>query len=381
MSRVRIGPTTYLRRNLAKAAPMVGVIVLAVLLVAGIVAIMDSIPLSIRTTYGYSKNYLGVSPRGDNSLTPKLREILLQESPVPLGRVMTCRASDMEVKSIVGPWRFVIVGLKQEDMQPYIDRLGGGRLRGRLPAPGAPEAVVSEPLTRNLGLKLGSVLVGPDTPESYSPMPVKVVGIVETPVWMAVTSFEYHALHHMPPIDLLIATSKDPRQQAYLDEWTFERLKPERARVFMFAELERQTDEMFRILYSILNVVVGLLVVVITVMMSMLMGIYQSQRANEFGLLQALGFTRDALVRRCIAEGLVVVAFGWVLGVGVAAGFLTVVKTLLFDPRAFMLDPLAPRAYLYTLPVPLAIAVSSAAGVLWRFRTFDPIGVIERRVA
>lgn len=375
------GPTLFLSRNLAKTAPMVGVIVLAVLLVAGIVAIMDSIPLSIRTTYGYSKNYLGVSPRGDTELTPRLKEIISEESPVPVGRMMTCRASDMEVKSIVGPWRFVVVGLQREDMRPYIDRLGGGRLRGRLPEPGEPEAVVSEPLTRNLGLQLGSVLIGPDTPESYSPLPVRVVGVVETPVWIAFTSFEYHASVHMPPIDLLIAMSKDPADQAKLDSWTYRRLKSERARVFTFAELESQTEEMFRILYSILNVVIALLVVVITVMMSLLMGIYQSQRANEFGLLQALGFTRDEIVRRCVVEGLLVVAIGWVLGVALAFGFLAAVNAILFHPRAFMLDPFGPRAYLYTLPVPVAIAASAAWGVVRRFRKFDPIGVIERRVA
>jgi hypothetical protein len=376
-----LSPGVYLVRNASKTVPMIGVILLAVLLVAGIVAIMDSIPLSIRTTYGYSKHYLGVSPRGDNELTPRLKRIIEAEAPVPLGRTMVCRASDMEVKSIVGPWRFVIVGLQSHDVEPYIERLGGGRLEGRLPAPGLPEALVSEPLVRNLGLKMGDILVGPETPESYSPQPVRIVGIVRTDVWIALTSFEYHALNHMPPIDLLIVMSANPADQARLDKWAYGRLKDERARVFTFAELEKQTDAMFDILYAILNVVIALLVTVITVMMSLLMNIQLTNRMNEFGLLQAVGHTRRDLVRRTLGESLLLVVVSWVLGVMVAYGFLSLVRALLFDPRAFMLDPGSLRAYAYTLPVPVAIALTSALGIAARFRKFDPIVVIERRVA
>lgn len=381
MTRNPLAPVTFLTRNMTKIVPMIGVIVLATMLVAGIVAIMDSIPLSIRTTYGYSKAYLGVSPRGDNELTPKLRSILEKESPVPIGDLMKCRASNFEVRSIVGPWQFVIIGLQESDIPVYIERMGGGKLEGRLPNPGMPEAVVSAPLARNLGIGLGGVLLSPETQDSYSPMPVKVVGIVDSQLWLALTSFDYLALYHMPPIDLLLAMSADPAKQADLDSWTVERFSSERARVFTFAELEKQTDGMFEILYMILNVVIGLLVVVITVMMSLLMGIYVDQRMNEFGLLQALGFTRDRLVRRSLVEAVLVVGLGWVLGVLVSFGFLSIVKSALFDPNAFMIDPWSSRAYAYTLPIPVAIATAVSLIVVSRFRRFDPIVVIERRSA
>lgn len=381
MTRSPLAPVTFLVRNMTKVLPMIGVIVLATMLVAGIVAIMDSIPLSIRTTYGYSKEYLGVSPRGDNELTPKLRSILENESPVPIGSLMTCRASNFEVKSIVGPWQFVVIGLKQPDLGVYLARMGGGKVEGRLPRPGMPEALVSAPLARNLGIGIGGQLLGPETQDSYSAVPVKVVGIVQNDLWLALTSFEYLATYHMPPIDLLIAMAEDPARQAELDFWTAERFRTERARVFTFAELERQTDSMFRILYMILNVVVGLLVVVITVMMSLLMGIYVDQRTNEFGLLQALGFTRERLVRRSLAEALTVVSVGWLLGVAVSFAFLSSVKAWLFDPNAFMLDPASARAYAYTVPIPLAIALATSFNVVRRFQKFDPIAVIERRSA
>ncbi|MCW5940409.1 MAG: ABC transporter permease [Fimbriimonadaceae bacterium] len=375
-----LAPSTFLLRNAPKTLPLIGVIVLAVMLIAGIVSIMNSIPLSIRTTYGYSKAYLGMTPRGDNEATPKIRRVIETESPVQLERLVVCRVTDMQVKSIVGPWRFALLGLPQDQMLWYIDRIGKGRLEGRLPAPGAAEALVSEPVARNLGKKLGDTLLSPDDSDSFSPRPVRIVGLVHMEPWLAFSSYEYLQANHFPPVDVLIAAAKTPTDQEKLDRWANDRFKGEQARVFAYFLLEKETDEMFKILYSILNVVIGLLVVVITVMMAMLMNIYQSQRLQEFGLLQALGYTKGALLGRALSESALVVLAGWLLGVVCAFGLLTVVRAVLMEPRAFMLDPWDKTAYLYTVPVPISIFLAAALTVMARFRRFDPVGVVERRL-
>lgn len=350
------------------------------MLIAGIVAIMNSIPLSIRTTYGYSKAYLGISPRGNNALTPSLRKIVEKESPVNLGPIMVCRASDCEVKSIVGPWRFVVIALEQDDMRTYVARQGGGRIEGRYPNPGEAAAIVSEPVARNLGKKLGDVLLSPSDANNYSSNPVKIVGILHMQPWVILAPIEYHRKYHFPPIDLLIVMAKDIKNQDALDHWAYERFKSEKARVFAYFQLERETDEMFKILYSILNVVIGMLVIVITLMMAMLMNIYQSQRLQEFGLLQALGYTKRWLLRRVLAETLLVVVGGWILGVAVGLVVLWIVKATLMDPRAFMLDPWDTKAFLYSVPVPIAIFFAGSLTVANRFKKFDPVGVVERRL-
>lgn len=376
-----LAPSVFLLRNSGKSLPLIGVIVLAILLIAGIVSIMNSIPLSIRTTYGYSKNYLGVTPRGNNAMTPILRAAIEGGSPVELDPVMVCRANNMEVKSIVGPWPFVVIGLGQEDMRRYVQRLGGGEVVGRFPKRGASEAIVSEPVARNLGKKLGDVLIGPDDPNNYSPQRVKIVGIIKMKPWMALVPIEYHRIYHFPPIDLLIVMAKNPAEQDTLDRWAYEKFKGQQARIFAYYRMEKETDDMFKILYSILNVVIALLVVVITLMMAMLMNIYQGQRTQEFGLLQAIGFSRRVLLRRVLTETAIVMVVGWGLGVVVALGLLFVVRQTLFEPRAFMLDPFDPLAYLYTLPVPIAIFVTASVTIAARFRKFDPVGVVERRIA
>jgi ABC-type lipoprotein release transport system permease subunit len=369
-----------LRRNVGKTAPLVAVITLAVLLVAGIVAMMDSIPYSIKVIYSYSKTALGISPRGDPSQTPRLKQLVEKECPFPIQRMVLCRAASGQVKSIVGKWPFVVLGLSQDDMRYYMKRLNADKIDGRYPAPGKAEAVISEPVARNRGLKLGSALMKPTDQDNYSPFEVKVVGIAKTDEWIMVTDVEYLRAFHFPPIDFLLVFAPDLQTQSQIDHWAEKRLKGQRAQLFAYHMLEKDTNDMFKILYRILDVVIGTLVLVITIMMGMLMNIYQSQRLVEFGLLQALGYTKRQLLRRVTLESLLVIVGGWALGLVIAYSLLNVVKVTLMDPNAFAIDTLDPIAYTYTIPIPVAIFAAAILTVWLRFRNFDPVGVVERRL-
>ncbi len=375
-----LAPLTYLVRNAGKTIPLIGVIVLAVLLVCGIISLINSIPLSIRVIYSYNKEFLGVSPRGDPTQTPRIVADIKKNSPIPVERAIICRATTNQVKSIVGKWPFVVVGLGQEDMIWYLRRQLSKGLEGRMPTPGAPEALVSKPVARNLSLGIGSVLLSPDSNESYSPMPVKVVGIADTDRWLMFTSIEYQQENHSPPIDLAMIFAKDVQQQAKLDLWAEAHFKGQRAQLWAYHQIEKNTQEMFATLYQILNVVIGTLALVITIMMGMLMNIYQSQRLVEFGLLQAIGYTKKQLLRRVLIESVVVVIAGWIIGMVVGYGLLILAQKLMMEPKSFALNPADPTAFAYTIPIPFAILVVAIATVVLRFRSFDPVGIVERRL-
>jgi len=194
------------------------------------------------------------------------------------------------------------------------------------------------------------------------------------------TSYEYVKANHFPDVDVMLAFAKNLTDQEKLDRWAEDAFKGERAQIFAYHQLEKQTDEMFSILYKILNVVIGTLVLVITLMMGMLINIYLSQRIVEFGLLQALGYTKGQLLARVMRETVSVVLIGWLLGVGSAYLLLLLTKRILMDPKAFALNPLDIGAFLYTVPIPLAILVVATLTVVGRFKKFDPVSVVERRL-
>lgn len=375
-----LAPRVYLVRNALKTLPLVGVIALASVLIAWIVALMNSIPLSVRTVYSYSRFSLGVTPRGDASQTPVLAETIRTECPVPIDRIMVCRGSTATVKSIVGDWPFVVFGFTPEDLDYFLDRHFVSGIQGRRPSPGAPEVLISEPVARNLRLGLGDVLLSPDKADSYSPVEVRIVGIADSPEWMILTDIDYHRAHHFPPIDVLLVFAPTLAEQKQLDAWALERFKGEHARLFAFEELEKSTNDMFATLYRILNLVIATLVMVIALMVGMLMNIYQSQRLVEFGLLQAIGYTRRALLWRSLRETFWIIGVGWVTGVVVAHLMLRVAYQVLMHPRAWALNAADGMAFVYTLIVPLSIVLVGTFTVAARFRRFDPVSVVERRL-
>jgi len=367
-------------RNAGKTIPLTGVILLAVVLVAGVVSLINSIPLSIHTMYGYSRFSLGISPRGDAELTPKIFQRLKKRSPVPIDRIIICRASSSQVHSIVGKWPFLVLGMTHADMEYFLGRLGTKEVVGRFPIKGAPEAIVSEPVARNLGLRIGSQLLSPTDQENYSPQKVRVVGIAMTKEWTMLDDIDYQRQNHFPPLDNLLIFARNAVDQNTLDAWAVKNLKGNRAMVYAYHVLEKETNDNFKTLFSILNVVIGALVLVITIMMGMLINIYLTQRIVEFGLLQALGYTKKQLLQRVLRETTWVLVLGWAIGIAATYGTLQIADNVMMYPHAYALNTTDPIALRYTIPIPISILVVSTLTIFLRFRKFDPVGVVERRL-
>jgi len=126
--------------------------------------------------------------------------------------------------------------------------------------------------------------------------------------------------------------------------------------------------------------VVTVVAVMLATMTGLLANIYFQQRLVEFGLLQAIGFTRRGLLMRVSLETITVVALGWVLGVLCAMGVLLWAKVRIMEPRGLYIEPFDPIAYQYTLPVPIMVLAFALFTIGWRLRTFDPVAIVERRI-
>lgn len=376
-----LSPTTFLRRNAGKTIPLVAVIMLAVMLIQCIIALINSIPLSIRTIYRYTDAFLGVSPRLDPTIMPSLVKDLTTKPPVEIERVILCRGSNAQVKSIVGNWPFAVMALEPKDADYYFERQGVTEIEGRRPKVGEAEMVVSEPVARNLKLKIGSIALKPEDSDNFAREEVKVVGIAKTERWLMVADKEFMARTQPIRIEFALIFAKDKAKQRQYDEWAVKKMKGKFTQLFAYHEIEEEAQKMFAVLYKIIDVVIGILVVVICLLMGMLMNIYQSQRMVEYGLLQAIGFTKRQLVIRSLLEAVLVIIGGWILGVTVSRGLLLIVKSILMDPQAFALEISDPMAMGYTIPVPFAILAITLGTVWLRFRRFDPVAIVERRIA
>ena len=371
-----LSPITYFRRNLGRTLPLGFVIVLSVFLIASVVTIVDSIDLTVLTIYNYTKFFDPVVPRsGRLRVDP---DIAAQIKKMPnVDRAIETSGFFLNVNTVFGPSPFICFGVSDSERDYLIKRSGDQLAEGRMPIDGAPEAVLSEGIVRNRKYKLGDVITNDsDTGTLIAvPVPVKLVGILHGPTWLAFTSEEFvdNALPLVP--HSLLVTSKDPADQIALGDTLYNSLDRIRVNVFAF----RTLVDLLRKSLASLYLIMALVNFVVALMAGMLSNIYFTQRVSEFAVLSAIGIRRSILIWHAISETAILTSIGWVSGILITTAAMTVMRPTVFEPRGMLIDPHDVLAYIYTLPIPAFITLFAVATIGWRLSHFDPVTIIERR--
>lgn len=335
------------------------------------------------TIYNYTKGFTPVIPRSGRTHVPPSVLAKIRQTP---GVDQTIEASGFffNVNTVFGPFPFVCLGVTPEQ-RDYLLHRAGDTLEpgGRMPTPGLPEAVVSEGIVRNKKLKIGDTLAGPDEGDSSAivstPVPVKLVGILRGPTWIAFTSKEFpEAVLPLVPHSIL-TTTKNPADQLLFGDKLFKTLPKVQVAVFSFNNLVKQLRTSLASMYLIMQLVNGTVIFVVALMAGMLSNIYFTQRISEFATLAAIGLRRSTLVWHAVSETAILTSIGWILGVLVTWGLMDVMQGRLFEPRGMLINPHDVNAILNTLPIPIIITLFAVATISYRLSHLDPVSIIERR--
>lgn len=374
-----LSPFLYFRRNLGKSLPMVLVVVLAVVLVAGVVSIVHSIDLTIYTLYGYNRYLTALTPR--NALVVDPDEVAKVQRLPELGSLYPIHSYQVMVKTIFGKMVFPIFGADKPGRDLLMQRCGVSLAAGRLPVDGQPEAVVSEDIARNLGLKVGDILSNPNSTDNYAPIPIRLVGLLQGRVWLGMTSkaladtyspFTFVGYLAFAPTDSLA-------DQRRLDNAIEHVVDKGKARVWRYAGLVKETKSALSNLYLILDLVVGIIVFAISFVCGLLSNIYFTQRLPEIATLSAIGYPRSHLLRRAVGETALFCTVGWLLGGGLTVGMLLLLRAVALTPKGLLLEPFDPTAFAFTAPLPLTITLFALCTIGLRLASLDPVSIIERR--
>ena len=374
-----LSPVLFLRRNFLRVLPIALVIVVAVTLVSSVVTIIRSIDLTVFTLYGYNRFCTGLIPR--NALALDAAEVKRIQQLPQLGRLAPTHSYSVRVKTIFGKMVFPVFGLAPQDRDEFIARCSVRLSQGHLPAEGQAEAAISDEVAKNLGVKLGDTLLDPTSEDNYAPVPVKLVGLLQGPRWLGLTSKEF--VDGNSPFTwsgyLAFAPTRDIAAQERLDDAIERTVDKADARVWRYASLVKETQSALANLYLILNLVISIIVFSIAFVCGLLFNIYFTQRLPEIATLAAIGYPRSLLVRRALGETAILCFFGWLLGGALTIGLLEALKYGIFVPRGLLLNPLDPASFVFTVPLPFAITLVAVVTIGLRLTRLDPVSIIERR--
>lgn len=372
-----LNPLLYLRRNPGRTLPMMIVIMLAAASVASVVTIVHSIDLTVYTLYGSNRYMTGITPR--NAITID-EEVVSKVRNLPeVGFLCPSHSYQTMVKTIFGKMPFPIFGLDARGRKLMMERSGVSLAQGRLIEDGKPEALISEDVARNLGVRIGDVISQPESTDSFAPEPVRLVGTLRGKVWLGLTSRAL--VDRLSPYTFhgYIAFAPTTAGQRRLDKAIEHILDKKRAREWQFSGLVKETRSSLSNLYLIMNIVIGIIVFAISFVCGLLSNIYFTQRLPEIATLSAIGYSRAKLLWRAVAETGILCAVGWLMGACLTVGLLQVVRLIALAPKGLLLNPVDPDSFLLTLPLPITITAFAFFTIWWRLNTLDPVSIIERR--
>ena len=279
-----------------------------------------------------------------------------------------------------------VYGVFEEDLHILLELFGVQVQEGRLPRPRSNEIVLSAAIAANRDLHVGDVIGGETDDDDVLivdnlPTEMTVAGILSPDrPWVGFASYEYLQSHELTssrsPYLLII-----PRegQKQTLDQWLEESVDSARARVTTHAAEAREYREMTTSLVLTFTLLECMIAAVAAVALATLNHIFFTQRQEEFGILNAMGRSRQWLVLRTMKETVSVVGVAWILGAALCGIGLLGMQRFVYAPRGLTVGFFNPTPWLLTIPVPLAVALASVGTIAWVLSRLDPVAVIERR--
>lgn len=373
----------FFLRNLGRVLPVLAIITLAVIGVTLISVVGNSQFSSYVNSYQTPFEFVTYIRATSSPIDPALLQAIKDRSDV--SRVVPTMIAPIRYPSLLGSISIPMYALEPTDYQWFMQQMHLTLVQGRLPRAGAAEIVVHQSVMRARKLKVGDVIGTAVDQEEYLQGRWTIVGEVSGPGvigFLPLSVYQQQTLPNVRPGETIPATeflvAPKPGDMASLD--AFIRGLPR-------SEFAHQTFTSQRTIlqqeYNSASLVIWIIDVVSVIVLSLATGllnsIYFSQRMREYGTLAAIGYTIQFLVRRTLGEAMTMTIVGWLLGLGAAELFIIGIRAVLFTPRGYDLSQLNRQAVVYTLPIPLLVAVFSLFTVFRQFRRLDPVTIVEGR--
>ncbi len=377
-----LSPWTYLLRNPRRIAPVFAIQALVTCLLVLIITPTNAFEATARANIRPLEVFTIVSPRVrrgfDKDLVGLLDENAFQDQRVP------AKMFWLRMPMIVGEGYAPMIALPQDAWAPFLERLGGRLLEGRMPKSGEDGAVLHESVVRARGMQLGQTFGQLVDPQDATPGRFTLVGILGGPARIGLASYVYASepffvLARQPEFRVIYArAAQKAESDAYLRAAKQKSGEP----AFRVIDAEYVESRIERTLTN-LPLVIGFITlsvgIVVALVIALLNVIAFQARVDEFGVYLAVGHQRGPLVRKLALETAAIAGSSWILGLAIGLGGVALYRHLWLEPRGIVMHVLDARPLLYSLSVPVFSTLTGALALGRRLRRMDPVAVIQRR--
>ena len=384
---------TYYRRHKQSALLLVSLITLVTLGVYVMVSVLDSIPMRARVSY--LTRLSRVYPTAASSLEPAVVSQI--QSHPDVVRVVPDNGLSISPPTLIGRDNLRLMGVSQDDAQYLMAHCGVRLKQGRMFEPRTNEIVLSEEVARALGLQVGDQIDHSVNDEYYRVVvvPLTLVGILEgdpsaalrtgptvgsgPSVRVGFASYEYLEAHELyaPRQSNLLVIAQEGRKAA-VDEFLETEIASARTETETYREVSLFVAMALRGLHVIFGIVNCLVAIVVALVVGVVNRMALTQRLSELGLLHAVGYYKNRLIRRLTLETATVAGIGWIAGLALAGLVLAWLKAGFYYAKGMELDLANLAPLWFTVPIPVVVVAFAILSAMRVFGRFDAIAIIER---
>lgn len=382
-----LSPLTYYRRHKRSTLLLVALIAFSTIGIFLMVAVLDSIPLRVQTSY--LTQVSRVYPQTGDSLEAGIIS-QIQNHP-DVAQVIPSNSLNINFPVMIGVESLRILGVSPSDAGDLTHHAGLRVKEGRLFEPRTNEIVLTAAVARALNLQVGDEIVRDMDETFYSRVaaPLRVVGILERDPAVSTSkapaprfgfiSNEYLESHELyAPSRYAIVVVPNQGQLTAVNDFLESTFSTDYTGIETISSLEAIASIARQALYLIFGIVNCLVAVVVALVVATINRIALMQRLEELGVLNALGFDKRKLTRRLIAESTVVSGLGWLIGLTISLAFLALLRDTLLYARGEYLNIWNLAPFIFVLPIPLAVVISAFVSVRRIFNQLDAVQILER---
>lgn len=363
--------------NKRRFVPLFAALMLSTFLLYMVRMLLDSMFLtSYNAKVEPQRYYSSITSKGrviDNDLLEEIKGLDGVDSVLP----WVFRATNF-YSNIGGNIGTKVFTMMHDDMLVMMDKLGLSLKEGRLPEPGSREIVLHYRIARNKNLKIGDK-IGSNTDKEESLQGERIlVGLLDGKSLVSFDSLETWMTDNH--IDFayrmgLIALPK-PGMEAQVYQY-FDSLHITGMEVRTFDSISIQNERDTQNIKTVLTFMCLLIVIIVSLCAGFLCYIYFMQRRQEFGLLNAMGYSRQFILARCCREIGVLNLLGYTGGVvlSVAAGYL--IDLLAYAPRGQILQIGNRDCFVTALSIPLFTILFGIIPIWRMLQRLEPVSVLE----
>jgi hypothetical protein len=373
---------TWIRRNPRRAAPIVGIQLLVTALMVAILTATNAFETTGRTYIKPLEGFTVVAPRWGADIDAPLQALL--DGNAHMDHRMPTRTLWMRTPMLVGEGLAPLMAVPESAQARFLERAELRLVDGVLPDAGSDGALIHEAVLRAREMKLGDVF-GQNVNDTDAILDrFRVVGVVAGEARVGLVDHDYvsrpgSVLSRLPSFELVYARDGEKAaSDAYLHAATL----PDGRRALRVFDAAFAADRQARALRR-LPLLIGFITlsiaIVVALVTSLLFVLGFQTRADEFGLLLALGHGRGWLAGRLAKEAAFLSTLGWLLGVMLGLAVAWVYRTGWLEPNGILMRWPDERPILWSAAVPVLSALVSALVLVRHLRRLDPVQILQRR--